>query len=370
MLAVQAMASAPPHWAACQTSHEYTLHQLSPYIGKLKSIIARDLIAEYSNPGDLVVDMFCGSGTVPVEAACLGRRVFASDRSKYAVVLTKGKLRAPDSSEIALAHLDGVLERAKSLVVPDLRSVPRWVRSFFHPRTLKEILQIAEILKRERRYFLLGSLLGILHHQRPGFLSFPCSHLVPYLRTEKFPRCDYPELYEYREVAPRLRRKVERVLSRPGPVSNQSVRSIRQSSASGVSLPNEIDCVITSPPYMNALDYSRDNRLRLWFLGEFRDDQTDRVYRSRVAFRELISDVSSKLEIRIRRGGYCVLVVGERTFRDGSKSPSEVVLEAFLSNSEGFTLDRVISDVIPDIRRSRREVRGVKEERIMVFRKR
>ena len=160
------------------------------------------------------------------------------------------------------------------------------------------------------------------------------------------------------------------MLARPGPALSESVRGIRQSSASGVSLPDEIGCVITSPPYMNALDYCRDNRLRLWFLGEVRDDQPDRVYRSRVAFRKLIADVVSKLEGKMRRGGYCVLVVGERTFRDGSKSPSEVVLDAFLSNAKAFCLDRMISDVIPDIRRSRQEVRGVKEERIMVFRRR
>ena len=368
-IADAAISSAPPHWSACQTSQEYTLHQLSPYIGKLKSIIARDLIVQYSSPGDLVVDMFCGSGTVPLEAACLGRRVFASDRGKYAVLLTKGKLHAPKSSEIALAHLDGVIDRAKSVATPDLRRVPPWVRAFFHPRTLKEILQIVEILRSERRYFLLGTLLGILHHQRPGFLSFPSSHLVPYLRTEKFPRCEYPELYHYREVAPRLRRKVERVLARPAPVLYQPGRNIRQSSASGVSLPTEIDCVITSPPYMNALDYHRDNRLRLWFLGEYRDDQNDRAYRSCGAFRKLMADLASKIERKMRSGGYCVLVVGERTLRGGSKSPSQIVLEAFLSTGDWFTLDRVISDAIPDIRRSRREVRGVKEERILVFRK-
>ena len=50
IVADAAIASAPPHWAACQTSQEYTLHQLSPYIGKLKSIIARDLIVQYSSP--------------------------------------------------------------------------------------------------------------------------------------------------------------------------------------------------------------------------------------------------------------------------------------------------------------------------------
>lgn len=49
---------APPHWAASCTHQECTLHQLSPYIGKLKSVIARDLVLQYSRPGHLVVDMF------------------------------------------------------------------------------------------------------------------------------------------------------------------------------------------------------------------------------------------------------------------------------------------------------------------------
>jgi hypothetical protein len=39
--------------------------------------------------------MFWGSDTVPLEAARLRRRVFASDASIYAVTLTQGKLQAP-----------------------------------------------------------------------------------------------------------------------------------------------------------------------------------------------------------------------------------------------------------------------------------
>ena len=35
-----------------------------------------------------------------------------------------------------------------------------------------------------------------------------------------------------------------------------------------LSLPSvSIDAIISSPPYFGALDYARDNRLRLWFLG-------------------------------------------------------------------------------------------------------
>jgi hypothetical protein len=64
---------------------------------------------------------------------------------------------------------------------------------------------------------LLASLLGILHHQRPGFLSYPSSHLVPYLRQLKFPRRKYPELYERRDVLSRLEAKILRTFRRQPP---------------------------------------------------------------------------------------------------------------------------------------------------------
>ena len=61
---------------------------------------------------------------------------------------------------------------------------------------------------------IVGHLLGILHHQRPGFLSFPSSHLVPYLRSRKYPRKMFPEMYSYRELRPRLLAKIMRSYKR------------------------------------------------------------------------------------------------------------------------------------------------------------
>ncbi len=361
---------APLHWAASCTHQECSLHQLSPYIGKLKSVIARDLILNYSEPNELVVDMFCGSGTVPLEAASLGRRVFASDKSIYAVTLTKAKLNAPICIDVAHGCLDKVLRRAESLPTPDLRRIPRWVRAFFHPRTFKEALRLTQLLRLERHHFLLGSMLGILHHQRPGFLSYPSSHLVPYLRSEKFPKSDFPELYEYRPVAPRLKAKIERALKRkPDTSLSDLVEGVRRSTASYIDLPDNIDCVITSPPYMNALDYRRDNRLRLWFLGETIGEKVDRTFEAISAFRKLMEKLASQLNQKVRKGGHCIFVVGEQTFRGGSRFPSEVLAQSFLTHASKFQLCDVITDFIPDIRRSRRHVAGVKRENVLIFRK-
>ena len=367
---VEAAAPAPAHWASSCTHHECTLHQLSPYIGKLKSIIARDLIDRYSKPGDLVVDMFCGVGTIPLEAALLGRHVFASDASEYAVTLTKGKLYAPHRLDAALADIDTTIGRVDSLPLPDLEDVPVWVQSFFHPSTLRETIRISKYLRERRDHFLLASVLGILHHQRPGFLSYPSSHLVPYLRSKKFPRSSHAELYAYREVAPRLRKKVMRALRRPPRTSiREYVTAVRRSSVEYVTLPNAIDCVITSPPYMNALDYERDNRLRLWFVGNERSVSMDQKLKRVNGFTRTIRPVARQLVEKVNRGGHCIFIVGDRITRSGGRIPSEELIEIFADEAPALKLCSAIRDGIPDIRRARRRISGVKQESILVFRK-
>lgn len=72
----------PIWWKEPCANFESTLHQLSPYIGKIKSSIAGDLIEKYTNPGELVIDPFSGAGTIPLEALIRGRRTFAADISQ------------------------------------------------------------------------------------------------------------------------------------------------------------------------------------------------------------------------------------------------------------------------------------------------
>ena len=365
------LSPAPKHWAPACTHRECTLHQLSPFIGKLKSSIARDLIVDYSRPGDLVVDMFCGSGTIPLEAATLQRRVFAKDASLYALTLTRAKLMAPLHLSEAEAQLTKALALAARLPSPDLRRIPKWVRAFYHPRTLKETLQLFEVIQNERNDFLLACLLGILHHQRAGFLSYPSSHLVPYLRSKKYPIEEYPQLYEYRAVGPRLKAKVQRSLRRPPKHAILPlVTGVLHSGAELNNLPEDIDCVITSPPYMNALDYTRDNRLRLWFLGTDVTRPPDRLANSRDQFLLLMRHVASELQKKVRTGGNCVFIVGERTRRGIASYPSDLLLGAFREYAPNLVLEEVIADTIPDIRRSRRHAAGVKRENILVFKKR
>lgn len=361
---------APTSWASANDGSLSSLHQLSPYIGKLKPQIARDLIAEYTSAGETVVDPFCGSGSIPLEAKMAGRNVVAADISPYAYLLTKAKLCPPATREHAHINFERTLCASMELPIPVLADVPPWVREFFHPRTLSDAIRFADVCIARKDHFLLSCFLGVLHHQRPGFLSYPSSHLVPYLRDKKFPRDQFPEMYEYRELAPRIRAKIDRAFkTSPRPLSSSSV-VVRRSDIRRLELKSQVDAIITSPPYMNALDYRRDNRLRLWFLDRATQDYSPEPTDKRAGLESMVNELVSKAQSSVRIGGKVILVVGETVVRKRIKShPSQAFAEA-LNHTGEFSLLDAIRDNIPDIRRARRDYQGTKTEHILVFEKR
>jgi DNA modification methylase len=360
----------PQAWNKSYTHSENTLHQLSPYIGKLKSKIASDLIKKYSNVGDLVVDPFSGAGTIPLESSLLGRDVFASDISPYSKVLNKAKLFPPKSVDSALSDLESIIKEIRSAKEPNLEKVPDWVKTFFHKDTLLEALKFSTICIKRKNYFLHACFLGILHHQRPGFLSFPSSHLVPYLRNKKYPRNEYPEMYMYRDLQPRMIAKIQRAFKRGNAEPQKSQRYFRQSSIENVSLPNSFDCLITSPPYMNTLDYGRDNRLRLWFIDPLNYNNVDATAaKKKKGFINAMSCLAGKTERHLRESGYCLIIIGELLRTNNEIKLSELTMNIFATKAKSLKLSKIIKDKIPDIRRSRRDCTGTKVEHILVFKK-
>lgn len=362
-------------WHGSFNSRESTLQQLSPYVGKMKSGMAKALVHLYSEPGDIVLDPFCGSGVVPFEAALAERQAWGNDLSPYAYVLTRAKLETPGLYRVAHQRAEAVIDEVeKQASSVDLDAIPEWVREFYHPKTLQEVLAAFCILIDSQDYFLMGCLLGILHHVRPGFLSYPASHLVPYLRKAKYPVDEFPEMYEYRDLRSRLLAKVKRAYRRHMlPVAWEKRKyQIWQTNSMDLPIQEEaVDAIISSPPYFGALDYARDNRLRLWFLGcqDWKKLDASLTANKQVYIPQM-SICLQEMNRILKCEGYCVLVLGD-VDRDGeTRRTAEILGDLAVQVTEGrFRVEQIYDDRIPDKRRSRRRTRTTKFERILVMQK-
>jgi len=357
-------------WSGSSMMHECSLHQISPYIGKIKSSMAGSLISKFTKRGERILDPFAGSGTIALEGWRLGRGVIANDLSPYAYVLMKAKLFPILLLEDALAKVDHAETciRTGSPII-DLRKVPRWVRSFFHNDTLRETISMANHFRSKRSHFLLSNLLGILHHQRPGFLSFPSSHTVPYLREKRFPRQQYPELYQYRSVKDRLEKKIRRTLKRVPELDPTLERTCYKRNAATLVLNQQVDAIVTSPPYMRQLDYGRDNRLRLWLIGESDWWSLDNnVSPSETHFLRLIKSCLLNWNCILKPQGRCVLVLGDAYSRYYRRTLPEVVCQIATREIGTYSLEWQYKEEIPNERRVRRDYCGSLTETILVLR--
>ncbi len=177
-------------------------------------------------------------------------------------------------------------------------------------------------------------------------------------------------MYSYRELRPRMIAKVVRVFARYSSPRVSPAIAYQQAAIQQVELPTSFDCLITSPPYMNALDYGRDNRLRLWFIDlESAPPVESGVTRHARAFVDAMCCLASKVQQGLKRGGHCVLVVRESVKRSFQAHPSSVVLQIMSERTKSLRLRELICDDIPDVRRTRGDVKGVKTEHFLVFQK-
>jgi hypothetical protein len=77
--------------------------------------------------------------------------------------------------------------------------------------------------------------------------------------------------------------------------------------------------------------------------------------------------VAAKVQLSLKPRGYCVFVVGEEFRRSYEAHPSDAVIAVMARHARSLRLKAILTDRIPDVRRTRRECKGVKTEQILVF---
>ena len=315
-------------WTSKQRA-AHSLHEIS-YRACFKPQLPRFFIERLTEPGDVVFDPFMGRGTTLLEAVLLGRDVLGNDVNPLARILVEARLEPPTLPEVA-ARLEGLAldeptERLESFEV------------FFDERTLNQICRLRAYLAERRatgradkidHWIQMVAINRLTGHSK-GFFSvytLPPNQAAS-IESQRKINARRGQQPEYRDVAQLILRKT-RALLRDAEAQVPTGRS-RGFFQQAVDEPFDyggppVALAVTSPPFMDVVNYKQDNWMRCWFVGI--DPDAIRITQTRklAEWKELVHGVLESVAAIARPGGVFAFEVGE--IRGGSLLLDRVVAE-------------------------------------------
>jgi hypothetical protein len=365
-------------WTSKQRA-AHSLHEVS-YRACFKPQLPRFFIDRFTAPGEVVYDPFMGRGTTVIEAALAGRTPAGCDINPLSAMLAQPRLSPPTAEDVArrLATID------LSLAL----SYPKELEVFYHPDTLREICALREyLLVRDRngsidsvdRWIRMVAVNRLTGHS-PGFFSvytLPPNQATSVEAQTKI-NARRKQVPPPRDVRTLIIAKTRSLLSdcdartratllrsaNRAALLTRPARSTPQIKSGSVSL------VVTSPPFLDVVDYAGDNWLRGWFCGIDTAAVDISMHRKVTEWQAAMTSVFHELARVLRPGGHVAFEVGE--VRGGKVKLEEAVLPCGVDsglqpllvviNAQQFTKTANCWGV-------RNNAQGTNTNRIVVFRK-
>lgn len=319
-------------WSAKQRGAN-RLHEIS-YRACFKAELPRFFIERLTRPGEVVYDPFMGRGTTPLEAALLGRVPCGCDINPLSRVLVGPRLNPPTIEDVA--------QRMDQIDLGRAKECPEDLLVFYHPDTLKEIVSLKLYLAERKSTGLFDSVdawiemvaLNRLTGHSAGFFSvytLPPNQAVSVKSQQKINR-DRNQVPPKRDVARLIVRKSRKLLfecERPLRDQMQSLFKsallLTRPASSTPELPDgSVDLVVTSPPFLDVVNYAGDNWLRCWFLGIDATAVPITVPSKLEQWQESMTAVLRELHRVLKPGGHVAFEVGE--VRGGRVRLEEAIL--------------------------------------------
>ena len=360
-------------WTAKQRCG-HSIHEVS-YRACYKPQLPAYFIERYAEPGQLIYDPFMGRGTTLIEAKLLGHNVIGNDINPISTILT-----APRLCE---QNLEKITQRIEQITLPKVEIEDKELLVFFEQQTLTELYGW-------RSYFKARQATGIFDEVDAWLQMTACNRLTGHSkgffsvytlppnqattlnaqRKINAKRCQKPE---YRDTKKLIVKKSKSLLRQKLPNNYNATTStlLSHSADATPEIQNEsVQLIVTSPPFLDIVNYVGDNWLRNWFcqcepepgkLWQLRklEDWTAKMNASlKEMSRVLKPEGRIALEVgEVRKGK---LKLEEQIILAGQSAGLKV--EYTLINSQTFTKTANCWGV-------RNNTRGTNSNRIVVFRK-
>jgi len=306
-------------WTAKQRQAS-SLHEVS-YRACFKPQLPRFFIERLTQPGDLVYDPFMGRGTTPLEAALLSRVPIGNDVNPLSAVMTRPRLHPP--------RLDQVAARLQEIPLNNPDDMSEDLLAFYHPKTLRAISSLKKYLVQRRinsGWDLLDEWVALLALNRltghsNGFFSvytLPPNQAVSARSQRKIneKRAQTPPERDVRKIILKKTKQLlgdvdDRVRVTLAGVAGRALFLTGPASGTSEIPSDSVSLVVTSPPFLNVVQYATDNWLRCWFLGIDAKAVQLTVPSKLADWQTAMSEVFRELHRVLKPGGHIAFEVGE-----------------------------------------------------------
>jgi SAM-dependent methyltransferase len=267
-------------------------HLIHPYPAKLLMHIPNFFLGSslVSNPSATILDPFCGSGTVLLEAIISGRNAIGCDTNPIARLIARVKTRPLDPHTLRQS-INRLLRRIPDKATqgpPSVVNLDYW----FYPHVIRQLTRLIQAINETRdvhireffevcfsgcvrRVSLADPRLSVPVRLKLG--QYPKDHWLQEKSDQHFRRLAHVNvLMVFRRI---LEDNFDRMtaLSRLASSIKIGCATVAESDARGLCTPehgidmripnDSVDCIITSPPYAGAQKYIRASSLSLGWLG-------------------------------------------------------------------------------------------------------
>ena len=301
-------------WTAGQR-RSHSIHEIS-YRACFKAQLPEFFMSRLTQAGDVVFDPFMGRGTTMIQAGLMGRSCAGNDINPLSILLTRPRLSPITVEQVrkALGTIDwtnGEIKKSDLL-------------AFYHPKTLIKLEALKTWIRQEISVegsdpdpivdWIRMVALSRLSGHSPGFFSgrsLPPNQAVSVksqLKINERLGVQPPE----RDVEQIIVRKSASLL-RDGCVPRGVESSLHVRAAWDVPeiADESVDLVVTSPPFLDVVQYAADNWLRCWFADIDPSTVAIDTHRTEEAWTQMVHRVLQEQARIVKPGGYVAFEVGE-----------------------------------------------------------
>jgi len=244
------------------------VHGFHSYPARLHPVVARRALEAFAPAGGTVLDPFCGSGTVLVEARLQGLRAIGTDVNPLAIRLAKLKVRGVPARErkALVDHAKKIEAYARRRYTQKAKPTIRYPEedvALFAPHVLLELDSIrdgidrihSEGLRQDLELILSAILTKVSRQRGDTGTTLGPRRLAPGFASKLF-------VAKAEELVSALE-AYERMLPEGAPEADAHSDDAR---TLGTIKASSVDVVLTSPPYAATYDYLEHHDVRLRWL--------------------------------------------------------------------------------------------------------